>query len=65
VESLDSYNDYFDHVIDFGLNYNWDVDGTDTSQQNDESYTLSLSQTTNKILQLSETLVIQVCCERW
>jgi hypothetical protein len=56
VESLDSYNDYFDHVIDFGLNYNWDVDGTDTSQQNDESYTLSLSQTTNKILQLSEKL---------
>ena len=61
MESLDSYNDYFDPLIPFGLNYNWDVDGTDTShdfndqsQNYDESNTLS--QTTNKILQLSEKL---------
>jgi hypothetical protein len=39
VESLDCYNDYFDPITPFGLvNYNLDVDGTDTSHDfNDQS----------------------------
>ena len=62
MESLDCYNDYFDPITPFGLvNYNWDVDGTDTSHDfNDQSQNYeesnTLSQTTNKILQLSEKL---------
>ena len=56
--SLDSYNDFFDPLIPFGLNYDWDVVGTDTTHVfNDQSHeSNNLSQTTNKILQLSEKL---------
>jgi hypothetical protein len=56
--SLNSYNDYLDPLIPFGLNYDLDVVGTDTTHDfNDQSNESNiLSQTTNKILQLSEKL---------